>query len=240
MHKRLTPKENKFVYSVYYLALPLSKLENLKLLWPLISFKSKNHGLRDGSDLKNWIYNILKNQKVTDVHDIILITMPRIFGYTFNPVSFWLCLNEEGKLKAVLSEVNNTFGETHSYLCANEDNSLISSNDIFSGEKLFHVSPFLERKGSYEFRFDCKQDKLGIWIDYFNDAGEKMLLTSLSGKLSKMTRAQLAKHFLLYPLITFKVIGLIHYQALKLIIKKIKYISKPGQKETKFSKVTKM
>lgn len=240
MHKRLTPKENKFVYGVYYLALPLSKLENLKLLRPLTSFKIKDHGARDGSDLKSWVSNILKNHKISEIDEIILVAMPRILGYVFNPVSFWLCLDKQGRLKAVLAEVNNTFGETHSYLCTNEDNSEIKPEDIFAGEKLFHVSPFLEREGSYQFRFDYQKDKLGIWIDYYNKEGEKVLLTNLTGKMKELNRISLLKHFLRYPLVTFKVISLIHYQAIKLMIKGIKYICKPKQKEVRFSKVTKM
>ena len=240
MHKRLAPKVNKFVYSVYYLAFPLSKIDELKLLWPLISFKSKDHGLRDGSDLKDWIYDILKKQEVSGIDEVVLVSMPRVLGYAFNPVSFWLCLDKGGELRAVLSEVNNTFGETHSYLCAHNDGSVISADDTFAGEKLFHVSPFLEREGSYQFRFDYSADRLGIWIDYYNEQGEKVLLTNLIGGMSELTRPNLLKHFFKYPMVTLKVIVLIHYQALKLVSKGIKYITKPKQKESRSSKITKM
>lgn len=238
MHKRFTPKVNKFVYGVYYLALPLSKLENLKLLPPLISFNQKKHGLRDGSDLRGWIDKLLEQQNITEIDEIMLVTMPRILGYVFNPVSFWLCLDNGGKLKAVLAEVNNTFGETHSYLCHNNGGE-ITEHDLFAGEKLFHVSPFLEREGKYQFKFNYSSEKLAIWIDYYKN-DEKILATNLVGKFSSASKGNLLKSFLKHPLVTFKVITLIHYQALKLVMKGIKYISKPKQRDDKFSKVNKI
>lgn len=239
MHKRFAPKENKFVYGIYYLAIPLSKLAKLKLLWPLISFRSKDHGNRDGSDLRGWIDEILQKYDVKDVDEVVLIAMPRIFGYTFNPVSFWMCLDASGSLKAVLAEVNNTFGETHSYLCVKEEGASITADDIFSDEKLFHVSPFLPREGGYQFRFDYRDEKLGIWIDYFID-GKKMLATNLIGSFSPLTKPNLLKNFFRFPMLTFKVIALIHYQAFKIILKGIRYIPKPLQKNERLSKVTKM
>lgn len=238
MHKRLLPKVNQFVYGVYYLAVPLSKIEELKLLSPFVSFKSKGHGARDGSDLRSWIDAILQQYDVQEIEKVVLVAMPRIFGYAFNPVSFWLCLDKAGKLRAVLAEVNNTFGETHSYLCVNEG-AEIAPTDVFGGEKLFHVSPFLPREGSYQFRFDYKPDKLGIWIDYYQN-GQRVLITNLVGKFSPLTRPNLLKAFFRYPLVTFKVIALIHYQALKLVSKGIKYICKPPQKDVRLSKVTKI
>jgi len=235
MHKRLIPKVNQFTYGVYYLVLPISDIDNLSLLPPFLTFKKKDHGARNGEDLKLWIYSILRENKISCDGEIMLVCMPRIFGYVFNPVSFWFCLDKQGKLKAVLSEVNNTFGETHSYLCFNSDKSEIKPDDIFDSEKLFHVSPFLSREGSYKFRFDYREDKIGIWIDYYNKQSEKTLLTTLAGKVTPLTKKNLVKHFFKYPLVTVKVISLIHYQAFKLFAKGIKYICKPKQKDVRTS-----
>ena len=238
MHRRFAPKENMFTYGIYYLAIPLSKIDSLKLLSPLISFKTKHHGPRDVVSLRKWIDNILQTNGLILDGEVVLLAMPRIFGYGFNPVSFWLCFDSEHKLRAILAEVNNTFGETHSYLCANDDSSEITVDNVFAGEKLFHVSPFLERIGEYEFRFDYRQEKLAIWIDHYQN-GQKILATNLIGKFSPLTRQNLLKHFFKYPLLTFKVIYLIHYQALKLFIKGMKYIAKPHQLDSRLSKTYK-
>jgi hypothetical protein len=237
-HKRFFPKVNKFTYGIYYLTLPLSQIDNLRLLSPLISFRAKDHAGRDGASLRVWIDEILQVQKIVADGEIVLVAIPRIFGYVFNPVSFWFCFDKAQKLRAVLAEVNNTFGETHSYLCYNKDGSEIMPSDVFEGEKLFHVSPFLSREGEYQFRFDFRDDKLGVWIDLFQN-GEKILATNLLGNLVPLTRKNLLKCFFKYPLVTIKVIGLIHYQALKLLAKGIKYISKPLQKAERLSQTYK-
>ena len=144
-------------------------------------------------------------------------------------------MDEDQNIRAVLSEVHNTFGEHHSYLCKKEDLSPIESNDWLHAEKLFHVSPFLEREGSYAFRFSYKDDKLGVWIDYFDSKGNLQLMTSLVGKLHPLTNRTIRKVFWSHPLVTLKTILLIHWQAAKLVFKRIKYISKPQQKEEKLS-----
>lgn len=237
MHKRLFPKENSFTYGIYYLALPLSKIEQAPKKISL-SFYEEDHGDRDGTGLEYWIRSILKNHNpalegITE--DIQLICMPRIFGYVFNPVSFWLCLDKKSNIRAVLCEVNNTFGETHSYLCVQPGLKPITQNDWLKAEKIFHVSPFLKREGEYKFRFAYKDNKFGAWIDFYDAKNNKQLLTSLTGTFMPMTKQNLRRLFFSHPLITFKAITLIHWQALKLIIKGIKHLKKPNQHNEKLS-----
>lgn len=233
MHKRLFPKVNQFTYSVYYVSLPLPAQ---KLPSKLLAFYDKDHGNRDGADLKSWAKNILKNYGLDDIVDTInLITMPRVLGYVFNPVSFFMCFDSEKKLRAVICEVHNTFGEQHCYLCAHPDHREILADDMLEAKKLFHVSPFLEREGHYTFRFAYQADKLGIWIDYYNGQQQKQLVTSLTGSFSTLNRTSLNKAFWSHPLLTLKVVFLIHLQALKLVSKGIKYIIKPIQLEDKLS-----
>lgn len=242
MHKRFFPKVNAFTYGAYYLALPLSKLhheittENFAINKPgILSFYEKDHGDYQGN-LHGWVNNILKDNKLDNkVSDIILIAMPRILGYVFNPVSFYFFLDEKANLRAVLCEVNNTFGETHSYLCANKNGSIINSDDWLEANKLFHVSPFLEREGYYKFRFSLKDNKLGIWIDFYNKDAKKQLVTSLVGSLQPLTKSNLRKAVLKHPLVSLKTIFLIHWQAIKLIAKGIKYIPKPKQLKERLS-----
>lgn len=243
MHRRLLPKENQFHYGVFYLALPLSQLYKTQIKQSIhinkkrfVSFFEKDHGALDGDSLEHWIRDILTDYALNDItHEVVLIAMPRILNYVFNPVSFWLCFDDKKQLRAVLCEVKNTFGETHSYLCAHEDKHVISADDWLATKKVFHVSPFLKREGSYKFRFDTKGRKLAIWIDYYNDQDNKQLITTLTGQLNPLTKAELRRVFWKHPLVTMKAIMLIHWQALKLLTKGIRYISKPIQLKEKLT-----
>lgn len=233
MHKRLFPKQNSFSYGVYYLVLPLPAPS---IPGRITRFDAKDLGYRDGSDPSIYAQSILKTYMPDQkVKDIMLITMPRVFGYVFNPVSFYMCFNEEKALNTVIVEVHNTFGEQHTYLCAHKDNAPIGADDWFEAEKVFHVSPFLERQGIYRFRFSLKEKKLGIWIDYFDKEKNKQLITSLTGRLTLLNHSALTKSFWSHPLVTLKTILLIHWQALKLLKKGIPYIRKPKQFDNKIS-----
>ncbi len=233
MHKRLFPKINAFNYRIYYLALPLAQMTALPLprnRFGTLSFYDKDHGKRDGSDLSQWVRGILIDYDIDQADgEITLICLPRIIGYVFNPVSFFLCADKAGQLRAVLCEVHNTFGEQHSYLCAHQDQRIIASNDILQGQKVFHVSPFLKREGDYHFRFDVTDQNFGVWIDFYDGEGKKQLVTALTGRFEAMNKHSLHKALWHYPLITFKTILLIHWQAIKLLSKGIKYIAKPAQ-----------
>ena len=237
MHKRLWPRLNQFTYSIYYLALPLSQLEQINDGWrcgynrsALVSFYDRDHGPCDGTSLDTWMRHILAENNISAADgEIVLITMPRVLGYVFNPVSFWLCHDKAGNLRAVLCEVNNTFGETHLYLCAHADARPLSADDVPEAHKLFHVSPFLTRDGRYTFRFAVTERSCGVWIDYYNPDGRAQLLTALTGRLEPLTRASLSRAFWQTPLVGLRAIFLIHWQALKLVAKRIKYVPKPAQ-----------
>ncbi len=245
MHKRLFPKINSFTYNIYYVALPIETLHQKITLnglkinkKSLLSFHSADHGNKTEKEpLSKWIKNIINQYGLqTKTKHVMLITMPRIMGYVFNPVSFWICFDHEKKIRAVISEVNNTFGETHSYLCAHHDHRPITSQDSICATKLFHVSPFLERDGHYIFRFDLNDhSKIKIQIDFHDKENNRQLVTSLYGTLKPMNKKNLRSVFWRHPLITLKTTYLIHWQAIKLIAKGIKHIKKPLQKELKSS-----
>lgn len=239
MHKRLLPKIHAFHYGIYYVALPLSTLKNMALPYnrfaPL-SFYDKDHGACDGSSLESWARDLLQEHQVEADGEITLVTMPRVLGYVFNPVSFWLCQDKEGQLRAVLCEVHNTFGEQHTYLCAHQDRRTITESSPLFAEKLFHVSPFLKREGQYEFRFDIQGDQFNVVINFHNETGHKQLVTSLVGTLQNLSKSSLRFAFWHYPLLTLKAILMIHWHALKLVFKRIQYIAKPIQKSKKVSK----
>lgn len=227
VHKRLFPRENAFHYGVYYLALPLPAEP---VPGRLASFHLRDVGKRDGSDPTPWVRNILSDYDLdSKTKRIILVTMPRVLGYVFNPVSFYLCLDNVNALIAVLCEVHNTFGEQHNYLCANADHAPITADQWLEAEKVFHVSPFLDRCGNYKFRFDFTEKKLGIWIDYYDAAQQKQLITSLTGSFEPLTIQALRRAFWRHPLVAAKAIALIHWQALKLAMKSIRVVPKPAQ-----------
>ncbi len=240
MHQRLSPSKNAFRYDVHYLGIPLSQIESNAIgetlnlnRFGLHSFYEKDHGYRDGTSLKAWLYDMFDAYKFEKPKEVFLISMPRILGYVFNPVSFWFCWNSKDELYAVVSEVNNTFGETHSYLTYLDDKD---TNGDYVAKKVFHVSPFLEREGYYDFQFSLSDDSIKIHINLFDSNKEKILLTSLSGKFDDLNSMSLKRAFFRVPFATMKSIFLIHFQAVKLLLKKIKFISKPKQLDDRFTK----
>ena len=229
MHHRLFPKKNSFGYGVYYMVLPLPATP---IQGFLNRFDPKDIGPRNGDDPTQWMRGILEDNKINEfVTHIVLVTMPRVLGYVFNPISLYFCMDEINQLRAVLCEVHNTFGEQHCYLCMNKDNSTIKPDQWLQAEKCFHVSPFLERSGFYNFRFDFTEHKLGIWINYYDEHNNKKLATSLKGNLETLNTVSLGNAFWKHPFVGLKAIVLIHWQALKILTKGIRHRSKPKQIE---------
>ncbi len=233
MHHRTAPKENKFTYKSYYLALPLSKLASAEIAYnksAVMSFFEKDHVPYDGSNLEDWARSVLEEHSIREADgEIILFAMPRIFGFIFNPVSFWMSLDKAGELRAVLCEVCNTYAEHHIYICAHSDHRPINPSDTLTGKKYFHVSPMLKREGSYDFRFELQGNRFQAIVNYQNPGGTIRLLTSLKGHLEPLTKRNRRKALWRHPFITLKTISLIHWQALKLFVKGIRYNSKPDQ-----------
>lgn len=240
-HKRLAPKVNQFNYNIFYLCFDISKVDDLKSYFlsinhfNLFSFYNCDHGKRDGSVLNDWVRNILQKDGINDrVKKIYLLAQPRVLGYSFKPVSFWFCIDLKEDLIAVLAEVNNTFGQNHSYLIRNQNCQPITKDQTFTANKDFYVSPFYPVKGKYKFSFDFSEKKIAVFIDYFES--EKSLLTSVTTKNYNLKDSLLLKAFFNIPLMTLKVIYLIHWQALKLFLKSAKYHPKPKQKPSKLTK----
>lgn len=242
MHARQRPRKHMFNYTVYYLCFMLSDMRAIanKILsinrFNLFSFQEKDHGVRDGSSNEAWIRAVLAEWKVPEADgEITVVTLPRIFGHVFNPVSFWYCMDKEGRLRAVLSEVTNTFGDHHNYISFHDDRRPIGSDDWLTAQKVFHVSPFMDITGHYQFRFICNDRKIGAWVNHYDDEG-LMLATSVTGKRVPLTTKSLLWCFFRYPMITLKVIGLIHFQALRLWTKGIKYRPRPLPPTTEVSR----
>jgi hypothetical protein len=231
IHKRFKPKEHFFKYKVFSLFIDLSELEelnkNLKFFsfnkFNLISFHEKDHGERDGSSLLDWVKLNLRNNNIsTENIKIKLLCYPRILGYVFNPLSIFFIYNRDENLISILYEVKNTFGEQHTYVFKVEsENKLIQNNC----SKKFHVSPFIEMNCNYFFRILNPGENLSVKIDQYDQEG-KILFASQDGKRSDLTSKNLMNSYLKHPLMTFKIISAIHFEAFKLWIKGIKFVKK--------------
>ena len=231
IHKRYKPKEHFFKYSVFSLLLDLSELEilnnNIRFFsinkFNLISFFEKDHGNRDDSSLVDWVKkNLEQNQINTKNIKIKLLCYPRIFGYVFNPLSIFFVYNQNDTLVSILYEVKNTFGEQHTYVFKIDNESNFIQNNC---SKKFHVSPFIEMNCNYFFRILKPGERLSVIIDQYDQVG-KILYASQDGKKANLTGQELIKSYLKHPLMTFKIISAIHFEAFKLWIKGIKLVKK--------------
>lgn len=160
--------------------------------------------------------------------DLRLLTQPRFLNLVFNPVSFWLAFRD-GALIAAIAEVNNTFGDRHSYFIAHPDLRPIRPTDRLLAEKVMHVSPFQRVAGRYEFAFDIRDDRIGIRI-LFADGAEGLVAT-LSGPRRPMTNARLLRAALARPGGGWRTLALIHWQALFLFLKRAPFRSRPPAPE---------
>jgi DUF1365 family protein len=232
MHRRFFPKANRFDYKSTYICLPLSKINQLNSAlfslnkFNLFGFYNLDYGDKKSTNIESWIYKILQENNINNVKNISLITHPRVLGYAFNPVSFWLCFDDKNQLIAVLSEVSNTCGQKHNYLCFKDRLEPIKSSDWVKTQKEFYVSPFMEVEGQYNFRFEYEGGSMNFYINYLVD-GKLKLSTSLKCHFQELSSKNLLLSFLKMPFATFKTVILIHYQALKLYLKSIQYYKCP-------------
>ncbi|MFN3496230.1 MAG: DUF1365 domain-containing protein [Hydrogenophaga sp.] len=231
-HTRHRPRRNAFAYPTYFLMLPMrSLLANgpgvlARNRRAALSFHDTDHG--DGrSDSLQWLEALLDQHGILDAQgEIWLHTYPRVLGYSFKPVSFWYCHRSDGSLRAVLAEVNNTFGERHCYLLDNP-----RYGEPCEAAKVFHVSPFCPVRGRYRFVFMRTESPLArtvARIDYFDAPGADALLnTSVSGHLEPLTNGSMRRALWSHPAMTFGVIARIHWQALRLWLQRAPFFRLP-------------
>jgi uncharacterized protein len=240
VHERFRPAKHKFTYPLFCLRIPLGKLGEVAQQMAvnragMVSFNERDHGARDGSSTLAWVRKILienaiataaENQIEVDLH-----SFPRMLGYVFNPVSFWVCRrrsNTADEVCAVLVEVNNTFGQSHSYLLTPAAGATIQSGELLEASKQLHVSPFNEVRGGYRFRFHFGADRWMARIDYYDgdDADGPLLHTHISGSVQPLTTANLRRAALRFPLQTLAVVARIHWHALLLLAKRVPFLGK--------------
>ncbi len=230
-HTRLRPTRHAFAYGTFFLLLPMRSLAKFgsKTLavnrFAPISFHDQDHG--DGRDASQggalaWLDSVLHSEGIYDANgEVWLHCYPRIFGFTFKPVSFWYCHDASNQLRAIVVEVNNTFGERHCYLLDKPHWGVEQT-----ANKAFHVSPFCSVEGKYRFRFMRTSDRTVARIDHDDDLGP-LIQTSVSGQLYAFTPRMQWKAFFRYPMLTLLVVIRIHWQAFKLWRRGVSFFSKP-------------
>lgn len=229
MHRRRLPRENRFVYPVFYLLLDMDELGGLGS-WLFGVNRRRPLGLHfadygDGSDPRRWVRELLQADGIDDCDGKLwLQTFPRVFNYLFNPVSFWYCGRRDGSIGAIVAEVNNTFGERHCYLLRPDAGGRF---DGVYADKRLYVSPFYPVSGGYRFRFNLDFDHPRVSIDYF-DNGKLQLNTAIWGQARAWSLPGMLAALSRQPLLTLGVIARIHWQALRLWFKGARLAKRPS------------
>ena len=224
-HARVKPRKHKLAYKVFMLLIDLDELPDLKLKtlgvgrFNLFGFDTKRfgpQGEKDGSGrpLKAQIEATLADAGIAHGGPIRMLAMPQILGRAFNPLTVYFCHQPQGGLTAILYEVNNTFGERHSYLIPAPNAALIKQGCA----KEFYVSPFMDMDLSYAFRILRPEERVLVAVDT-SDAEGLILAASFSGERRPLTDRELVKAWLTHPWMTIGTVAAIHYEALKIWLK---------------------
>jgi uncharacterized protein len=232
-HRRTKPAGNTFTYASYFVVLPMRSLPQegvpglARNRFAALSFSDSDHG--DGlPDVLPWMDDLLHSQGVTDADgELWLQTYPRVLGHVFKPVSFWYACRKDGSLRAVVAEVNNTFGERHCYVLHHPATDGVTPA---YADKVFHVSPFCSVEGHYQFTFSGLPplaESLVARVDLFQH-DERVLQTSISGKLQVLSLRGARQAFWGVPLMTLGVVFRIHWQAFRLWRKRVPFFRQPS------------
>ncbi len=239
-HKRLRPRRHVLNYRVFWLLLDLDELDaldgRLRLFsrgrFNLLSFHDADHGATPTMSLRQQAEAQLVEAGITTpIGAIRLLTMPRVLGYAFNPISLFFCHGTDGQLVAVIYEVNNTFGQRHFYLAS------VTGTDAPDGlirhacRKAFYVSPFMGMDLDYDFALRPPSETMSLAVSGSDEEG-LVIATAMSGSRQPMTDASLFRTTLAHPLLTLKVIVGIHWEALKLWRKGVPLIERPAPPRT--------
>lgn len=234
MHRRFFPVQYRFVYRVFSLLLDLDRLDEVARRCRLFShngfnlfaFHDRDHGAGDGSPPRDWLERQIARQGLQLPIDRVEIQcFPRVLGHVFNPLSVWFCFGPGEALVAVLCEVHNTFGERHSYLL-HRDGAPMQWPVRHGHAKRFHVSPFIGMEAEYRFRFARAGEESSTVIHEYQD-DRLMLVAVQRGEARALTDSNLLRVALAYPLLTLKVVAMIHWQALKIWLRGAIFYPKP-------------
>ncbi len=236
MHARTRPAAHRFTYAVFSMLVDIDRLPALARRtrffslnrFNLFSFHVKDHGPRDGKPLRPHIETLLKDAGISiEGGRIRLLCYPRILGYVFNPLSVYYCYRPDGELAAIVYQVHNTFGDAHSYVAPIEPAERHGRVIRQTRDKLMHVSPFVGMTAAYHFALDDPASRMAVHIREHDEQGP-FLTATFDGEARAFTGTNLVKAFFRYPLMTLKVIGAIHFEALRLWAKGVPYFARPA------------
>ena len=238
MHQRLRPAKHRLRYRVFSLLLDVDALpalaKRLRLFslnrFNLFSLHEADYGAGDGLGLRPHVERQLAAGGLATGGAIRLLSMPRILGYAFNPLSVYYCDHPDGGLQAILYEVNNTFGQRHSYLIPVDPTEQDGARIAQHCEKQFHVSPFLGLDLRYDFRMEApspQREGLAVGITVGDEAGP-VLVARFDARRRELDDAALAAAFFTHPLLTLKVVVAIHFEALRLWVKGARFHACPA------------
>ena len=239
MHRRLIPFRHRFDYRVFSLLINLDELPLLDRRlagfshngFNLLSFQDRDHGARDGSPLRPWVEAQLHRAGLDFPGGrISLLCFPRILGLVFNPLSIYFCRDDQDRLRAILYEVKNTFGQQHGYLLPVAEAHQADDVIVQRQDKAFYVSPFMPMECRYRFRLKEPGERLSIMIRQESAAekGPEMLIASQVATREALTGRSLLAAFLRHPLMSLKIIGGIHWEALRLWRKGAAFHTRPS------------
>jgi uncharacterized protein len=235
MHARMKPKAHRFTYGVYTLLIDIDRLKeahNRSRLfsvghWNMLSFDPADHGDGGRTPLGSHVRGLLATAGLAETAErILLLCYPRVLGFVFNPISVYYAYGAEGGLIGVVYEVRNTFGDMHTYVAPVRDGELTESGLRQERDKLFHVSPFMDMPMRYHFRLRPPADDVALRI-LETDGEGPILSATFIGKHTPLTAGGILTAFCRIPLLTVKVVAGIHYEAIKLWLKGIRFFSRP-------------
>ncbi|NKF21266.1 DUF1365 domain-containing protein [Solimonas marina] len=240
MHRRRVAPFYRFVYRVFYLLVDVDRVDAVAARhrcfshnrFNLLALHDRDHG--DGLGLRPWAEAVLRAHGVALAGGRIrLLAFPRVLGRVFNPISLWYCEHADGTLRAVIAEVNNTFGEKHSYVLAS-DGAPLPYGQMPEKEKCFHVSPFFAVAGRYRFELGEPGARLRVAI-HLSDAGMPQLDATISAERRALRDTTIARQVLGLPWLAAKVVVAIHWQALKIWLHGARFHRKPAPPSTDIS-----
>jgi uncharacterized protein len=235
MHARMKPKVHRFNYSVFTLLIDVGRLEDAHRTarlfsvncFNLFSFREADHGPQDGSSLFAHVCSALMQAGLAaPPARVMLLCYPRVLGHTFNPISVYYAYDGSDQLTGIIYEVRNTFGDMHTYVCPLREGELSEAGLRQMRAKLFYVSPFMDMPMTYHFRLRPPSEDIAVRILETDEAGP-ILSATFHGHRTAMTSASILGAFLSIPLMTLKVVSGIHYEAMKLWFKGMRFYSRP-------------
>ncbi|MEX1146905.1 MAG: DUF1365 domain-containing protein [Sphingomonadales bacterium] len=228
IHTRIKPVRHRLRYRVFYLLLDVDDpAGGLRVLshnrFNLFTFRDRDHGGGEDAPLRHWVDAEMTRAGLARPHAIRLLTLPRVLGHVFNPISLYYCYGADGALIAAIYEVNNTFGERHSYLVPGRGEDELEHDC----PKQFYVSPFNTVTGTYRMTLTRPEDKLAFAIHHRDEAGP-LMFAGLSLDRRRLDDRALVCQFFAMPLMTLKIITAIHWEAFRLWRKGLAIKTRPA------------